>query len=126
AFFGAGSSLLVSCLCLIAFTLRVPVRRLLDGHGWWAVSRLGLRNTTVHPGRSVLAIAVIAAASFILISVDAFRRPAPAATDRHSGVGGYPLLVELLVPLAHDPNGRDGRELLGIQTGADDATIEPF
>ena len=126
AFFGAGSSLLVSCLCLIAFTLRLPVRRPLAGHGWWSVARLGLRNAAVRPGRSVLAIAVIASASFILISVDAFRRPAPDATDRHSGVGGYSLLVELLVPLAHDPNGRDGREILGIPASLDRVIIEPF
>jgi putative ABC transport system permease protein len=125
AFFGAGSSLLVSCLCLIAFRLRVPPRRALGGHGWWSVSRLGLRNGAVRPGRSVLAIAVIAAASFILISVDAFRRVGPVPTDRHSGVGGYALLVELLVPLAHDPNGREGRDLLGL-TGSGDVTIEPF
>jgi hypothetical protein len=39
AFFGAGSSLLVSCLSVIAFTLRVPVRRGLDGHGWWSATR---------------------------------------------------------------------------------------
>jgi putative ABC transport system permease protein len=125
AFFGAGSSLLVSCLCLVALKLRVPPRRALGGQGWWSVSRLGLRNGAVRPGRSVLAIAVIAAASFILISVDAFRRVGPVPTDRHSGVGGYPLLVDLLVPLAHDPNGREGRELLGL-TGADQVTIEPF
>jgi ABC-type lipoprotein release transport system permease subunit len=126
AFFVAGSSLLVACLCIVAFTFRIPVRRPLGGQGLWAVSRLGLRNAAVRPGRSVLAIAVIAAASFILISVDAFRRPAPAATDRHSGVGGYPLLVELLVPLAHDPNGREGREILGIPASLDEAAIEPF
>jgi len=30
------------------------------------------------------------------------------------------------VPLAHDPNGRDGREILGIQAGLDEAAIEPF
>jgi putative ABC transport system permease protein len=125
AFFGAGGSLLVSCLCLVAFKLRVPPRRPLGGQGWWSVSRLGLRNGAVRPGRSVLAIAVIAAASFVLISVDAFRRGGPLPTDRHSGVGGYPLLVDLLVPLAHDPNGREGRELLGL-TGSDAVTIEPF
>ena len=125
AFFGAGSSLLVSCLCLVALRLRMPPRRALGGQGWWSVSRLGLRNGAVRPGRSVLAIAVIAAASFILISVDAFRRVGPVPTDRHSGVGGYPLLVDLLVPLAHDPNGREGRELLGL-TGSDQLTIEPF
>ena len=48
-----------------------------SGHGWWPVSRLGLRNATDRPGRSVLAIAVIASATFILISVDAFRRDGP-------------------------------------------------
>ena len=47
---------------------------LIDGRGWRAVSRLGLRNAADRPGRSVLAIAVIASATFILISVDAFRR----------------------------------------------------
>ena len=35
-------------------------------------SRLGLRNAADRPGRSVLAIGVIASATFILISVDAF------------------------------------------------------
>jgi len=36
----------------------------------------------------VLAIAVIASAVFVLISVDAFRRGAVDATDRRSGTGG--------------------------------------
>ena len=62
----------------------------------------------------MLAIGVIASATFILISVDAFRRDAPASTDRHSGVGGYALLVNLLLPIAHDPNSREGREALGL------------
>ena len=54
-----------------------------------------LRNATHRPGRSVLSVAVIASATFILISVDAFRRDGAAATgDPRSGVGGYQLLVE--------------------------------
>ena len=77
AFFGAGNSLLVACLCLVAFTLRRPARRPLQGRGWWSVSRLGWRHAADRPGRSVLVVAVIAAATFILISVDAFRRAAP-------------------------------------------------
>ena len=81
AFFGAGTSLLVACLCLVAFALRRPARRPLQGHGWWAVCRLGLRHAADRPGRSVLVVAVIAAATFILISVDAFRR-AGSAADR--------------------------------------------
>jgi putative ABC transport system permease protein len=73
----------------------------------------------------VLAIGVIAAATFMLIAVGAFRRDGAAATDRHSGTGGYPLLVDLLLPIATDPNSRDGREALGIRD-ADQMTIEPF
>jgi hypothetical protein len=34
-------------------------------------------------------------------------------------------MVELSLPLAHDPNGREGRELLGLDALAD-ATIEPL
>jgi ABC-type lipoprotein release transport system permease subunit len=125
AFFGAGTSLLAACLFLIAFNLRRPARRLLDGHGWWPVMRLGLRNAAHRPGRSVLAISVIASATFILISVDAFRREGAAATDRHSGVGGYSLLVDLMLPIAHDPASREGRDALGLE-GAADVTIDPF
>ena len=62
----------------------VPADVQLRRHAWscdrrprqWPLARLGVRNTTDRPGRSVLAIAVIASATFILISVDAFRRPA--------------------------------------------------
>jgi predicted lysophospholipase L1 biosynthesis ABC-type transport system permease subunit len=73
----------------------------------------------------VLAIAVIASATFILISVDAFRRGPIDAGDRHSGTGGYPLMVDLLLPLVHDPNSRDGRELLGLQD-VEGLSVEPF
>jgi hypothetical protein len=127
AFFGAGTSLLVASLCLATVRLRRPSKTLIDGHGWAAVSRLGLRNAADRPGRSVLAIGVIASATFILISVDAFHKDTPSATDRHSGVGGYPLLVNLLLPIANDPNSRDGREAIGLgDIDADQITIEPF
>jgi ABC-type lipoprotein release transport system permease subunit len=127
AFFGAGTSLLVACLCFATVRLRRPPSVRISGHGWRAVSRLGLRNAADRPGRSVLAIGVIASAAFILISVDAFHKDQPSATDRHSGVGGYPLLVNLLMPLASDPNSREGRDAIGL--GAltqDQITIEPF
>jgi putative ABC transport system permease protein len=127
AFFGAGSSLLIACLCVTAAVLRRPPRSVLGGSGWPAMSRLGLRNASDRPGRSVLAIGVIASATFILISVDAFRKEAPSSTDRSSGVGGYPLLVNLLLPMANDPNTREGREAIGL--GAlplGDLTVEPF
>ena len=125
AFFGAGTALLVACLCLVTIRLRVPPRSVLAGQGWLAIARLGLRNAADRPGRSVLAIGVIASATFILISVDAFRRDGPAAADRRSGVGGYPLLVNLLLPIPYDPNSREGREALGL-SALDRVTVEPF
>ena len=125
AFFGAGTSLLVASLCAVAVWLRRPRRSSLAGHGWRPVWGIGLRNAAERPGRSVLAIAVIASATFILIAVGAFRREGPLPTDRHSGVGGYPLLVDLLLPIVNDPNSPDGREAIGLRRD-DPIAIEPF
>jgi ABC-type antimicrobial peptide transport system permease subunit len=126
AFFGAGAALLVAMLSLFAALFRLPSRTVLAGRGWQPVSRLGVRYATYRPGRSVLSIAVIASATFILIAVDAFRRGEVAATtDPRSGVGGYSLLVELLLPIVHDPNTPDGRETLNL-FDLEGAAIEPF
>ena len=125
AFFGAGTSLLVACLCIATVRLRRPPRSVVGGHGWRAIARLGFRNAADRPGRSVLAIGVIASATFILIAVDAFRKDASPTMDRHSGAGGYPLLVNLLMPITSDPNSRDGRDALGLNA-LDHIAIEPF
>jgi hypothetical protein len=127
AFFGGGSALLGAALCTSAALLRArPSTRARGGHGWQPVSALGMRNATYRPGRSVLSIAVIASATFILISVDAFRRDESAGViDRRSGVGGYTLLVETALPIAHDPNTREGRDALNLQD-LDGVTFEPF
>jgi ABC-type lipoprotein release transport system permease subunit len=124
AFFGAGSALLAAGLCATMAVLRRPPRSV-EGQGAGALVRIGWRNATERPGRSVLAIAVIAAAAFIVMSVDAFRRGDVDVGDRRSGTGGFALLVNLDLPLVHDPNGRDGREALGI---ADQAGVSftPF
>ncbi len=75
----------------------------------------------------MLSIAVIASATFILISVDAFRRDGVADTrDPHSGTGGYPLMVESLLPVVHDPNTRDGRQALNLVDLDASVTFEPF
>jgi ABC-type lipoprotein release transport system permease subunit len=124
-FFGAGAALLVACLCLIGHHLRRRDRPLIEGQGWWAMTRLGARSVSNRPGRSVLAVGVIASATFVLVSVAAFRREPPSASDRHSGLGGYPLLVNLLLPLTHDPNGSEAREALGIAS-IKEVSIEPF
>jgi putative ABC transport system permease protein len=115
AFFGAGASLLLASLCAAAWLLRRRARSGIIGHGWVSVSKLGMRTATYRPARSVLSIAVIASATFILISVEAFRRGDRLAdTGPRSGVGGYDLIVETLLPVVRDPNTREGREALNL------------
>jgi ABC-type lipoprotein release transport system permease subunit len=123
AFFGAGSAMLIACLLALTWWLTSSLPVGLTGD--LAVARLGARNTSERPGRSVLAVAVIASATFILIAVDAFRLGAVDPSDRRSGTGGYPLLVELQLPLVHNPDSLDGREALGLPQDSE-LSIEPF
>lgn len=124
AFFGGGTALLVALLCYQSLWLRRKGRRLIQGRGLWSVARLGFRNATHRPGRSILCIALIASAAFIIVSVDAFRRnDGKGALNKKSGSGGYPLLAESLLPLVHDPNTPDGREALNLLTGDDGAAV---
>jgi ABC-type lipoprotein release transport system permease subunit len=114
-FFGAGISLLVAFICYQSARLRRDKRRAIEGQGWWSVSQLGFRNVTYRPGRSVLCIALIASATFIILAVDAFRRDSvTASNDRKTGTGGYSLLAESVVPLVPDPVTREGREALNL------------
>jgi putative ABC transport system permease protein len=117
-FFGAGAFLLVAMLCLASVWLRRRRWGSLHGHGVWAVWRLGWRNTAYRPARSVLCIALIAFATFVIVAVEAFKRDEPEAlVDRHSGGGGYPLLIETLLPIVHDLNDAAGRDALNLPAG---------
>lgn len=124
-FFGAGTLFLVALLCFQSAWLRAKRRTTIQGRGWWPVVRLGFRNATHRPARSVLCIALIASATFIIVAVDAFRRdPAHAAsTDKKSGTGGYTLVAESLLPVAHDPNAAAGREALNLSAQEETATL---
>ena len=114
-FFGAGLLLLVATLSLAAVYLRRARPGTIDGHGWPALFRLGARNAAHRPGRSVLCIALIAAATFVIVSVEAFRKDARSLSlEAISGTGGYALLAQSSLPIIHDPNSAEGREALGI------------
>ena len=122
AFFGAGALLLVAALTFAALLLRRPSRGPIG-----SMSQLAARNAGYRPGRSVLAMAVIASATFILVTVDAFRRDSRIDTGNHAnGTGGYELLVRTLLPMVHDPNSPDGRDAMNL-FDLDRATrIEPL
>src|SRR6185295_13913355 len=78
------------------------------------------------PARSVLSMAIVAAAVFIIVSVGAFRRDASTADQgRRSGTGGYSLLVNTLLPIVADPGSQDGRDLLGL-SNRPEITITSF
>ena len=124
AFFGGGVVLLVAGICFLSAWLRRRERKTIQGTGWWAIARLGFRNATYRPARTVLCITLIAAAAFIIVAVDSFRRSGVAATDRKSGTGGYPLLAESLLPVVHDANTPDGRESLNLSSTNDDDVLK--
>ena len=118
-FFGAGTLFLVASLFFVSSRLREANHSLVAGHGWWPVFQLGLRNTICRPGRSVLCIALVASATFIIVAVEAFKRDeTQVSLDRRSGTGGYMLLAESLLPIVHDLESRQGRDALNLPTGA--------
>ena len=120
-FFSAGLLLLAAMLTLSWVLLAVQEGRAEALAPGWSVARIGVRNTTARPGRSVLCITLIAFAAFIIVAVDAFRRDGSAGTtDPKSGTGGYPLLADALLPLVHDLSSEEGRTELGISTFDDE------
>jgi putative ABC transport system permease protein len=119
AFFGSGLLLLVAALFYFRYQLSRPAHGTI-GIGRSSLSHLGFRNASFRPTRSVVAMATIASATFILIAVDSFRKGEP-----EMGVGGYDVLVETLVPIAQDPNSKAGRDLLGLND-FEGIRFEPF
>ena len=101
-------------LAIFAVVLRAPVDGL-AGRGWWPVSRLGLRNATYRPGRSVLSMAVIACATFILICrrrLSARRRRG----HRRSALGHRRIRAARRVAAAGRPRSEHGRRTRGAQS----------
>ncbi|HEY0079627.1 MAG TPA: ABC transporter permease [Pyrinomonadaceae bacterium] len=121
-FFGGGILSLVALLCWQSALFRRRERGLIKGAGWLSVSRLGLRNSTHRPARSILCITLIACAAFIVVAVDAFRREDEAtALEKKRGAGGYALVAESMLPVVHDPNTTEGREALNLATSEEEA-----
>jgi len=113
-FFGAGALVLVSGLTALAGWLRRRSTATLHGTGVMALARLGWNNASWRPGRSLTSAGLVAAAAFLLVSVDAFRKDTSAAGDRSGGTGGFALVAESVLPLVNDPQSPEGREALGL------------
>lgn len=121
AFFGAGGLALVGGLSLVWYFLRrTPGGSTLGG-------RLGLavRGASHRPGRTLLSTGLVAAATFILVAVSAFRHDGAAVdvSSPHGPAGGYALMAQSLVGLHHDLGTTAGREALGL-VGSEAAVLE--
>jgi ABC-type lipoprotein release transport system permease subunit len=108
-FFGSGAMLLTAGLALVWWWLKRPRHAPVTGHGMAALARLGSRNATRNPTRSLLTAALLASAAFLLIAVESFRRePEKDFLSKTGGSGGFPLLAESDVPVPFDPNAPEG------------------
>jgi ABC-type lipoprotein release transport system permease subunit len=109
-FFGAGVSSLVALLAFASSLLRRPAHEAAA-----SLAALGVRSASRRPGRSLLSIALVACATFVIVAVGAFRHaPGEHGSDRRSGTGGYALVGESLLPIHHDPATPEGRERLNL------------
>lgn len=112
-FFGAGASVLAACV-LWARSRWLRRRTSSAAPGRFGLSWLALRNVARNGGRSLLTIALVGAASFLILAISAFRLP-----PTEEGVGGYDLLATADQPLHYDLNTEDGRFEYGFGAAED-------
>jgi hypothetical protein len=112
-FFGAGALLLAASLVLVSARL-AGERLRAESAAEASLVALGFRQASFRPARSVLAIALVAFASFVIVSVGAFRHQGGADLRREGEAGGYRLLARSVLPLHHDPETEAGRAALGL------------
>jgi putative ABC transport system permease protein len=123
-FFGAGTLVLAGGLFAFGHWLRrVGIDRLSSlGQSHASLRRLAVTNMAWRPGRTLTSAGLVAAAVFLLISVDAFRKSAGASAAT-SGTGGFALIAESSLPIVHDVSTSEGRVALGLDSGASDRAL---
>ncbi|HEX2442945.1 MAG TPA: FtsX-like permease family protein [Vicinamibacterales bacterium] len=117
-FFLAGALLLAAAVTAIGARLAARPSHPVVSAGAAGIARLGVRYATWRRGRSLLAVSLVAAAVFLIVSVEAFRKDEGSRNDRRSGTGGFALVAESTVPLFHDPSTPEGRDALNLQADA--------
>lgn len=109
-FFAGGGLLLTAALMLVWRWLKRESPEPISGHGPVALARLGIRNASRNPGRSLLTAGLLASAAFLLVAVESFRRQPEKDFEKITGgSGGCPLLVQTSLPVFKDLNS-DGRD----------------
>jgi hypothetical protein len=116
AFFGAGALLLAAALVAIRARLRGRPETALALR---SVPGLGMRAAAFRPGRSLLCIALVAGAVFVIVAVGAFRHDRLADLNAPtSESGGFTLVATASQPIHHDPRTPEGQAALGLPADA--------
>ncbi len=113
AFFGIGALLLLAALAAMHLALQRAVG-MPDAPR--SLGRLAMRSAAANRGRSLLLAGLLAAATFVIVTVAANSIDFSGIDvhDRASGTGGFSLLATSSVPLRFDPATREGRDNLGF------------
>ena len=118
-FFGAGALLLTSGLAAFALLLARRVRRS-EQAGVLGMPSMARVNASLYPGRSLLAVALVAAAAFVIVAVGSYGRGfGEEVADKGSGAGGFVIAADSDIPIYHDLGSDEGRFELGF-SGDDD------
>ena len=129
--FGIGACLLVAGLAGFALWCRRAGRRHANSLGGAGLLAMGARNSARSAGRSLLSVALVASACFLIVAVGANRgKPEGDVTDRASGAGGFTLVAESDSAVYTDLNRAERRQELGFDGEAEAAlagvAIYPF
>ncbi len=111
--FGSGSLLLISGLAWFALWCRGVGGSGLTGKG--AIVGMAARNSSWNPGRSILSVALVASACFVIVAVAANRHEfGGELAAKDSGSGGFSLIAESDSPLFQDLSRPGDRGDLGF------------
>ncbi len=120
AFVGSGALVLAGGLTLVWSSLGSGATASLAGGGSFPIARLAVRNGARNRGRSTLSIGLIAAASFLIVALSAFRLdPTREGNGREGGSGGFNLVAQSDQPIYQNLNTPGGRTDLGFSSAAD-------
>ena len=116
-FYATGLLVMVAALAGVSAWLRIGAGSgALATSGWLAMIRMGLGNNRRRPGRALFCIALVSAATFILVAVGANRAAhlSLGELDADGGAGGFTHIAESDVPVLRDLDSALGRYELGF------------
>ncbi|MGE3809103.1 MAG: FtsX-like permease family protein, partial [Gemmataceae bacterium] len=120
-FFGSGGMLLTFGLTWLWLWMLKDRHRQVHGEGTAALARLGSRNATRNPVRSLLTAGLLAASAFVVVAVDSFRRePAGDFLDAQTG-DGFNLVAESSVSLYQNISTPEGQDAMPFSDPTRDA-----